>query len=170
MSSSGTFSGSFVLDDEKLSDLVYVFMTDFEVALSDSPGIHRNTVHLHPFVPQMFSLIGSADRMREGVRYSISGNRVGGVSRGPLGHPGDGEYDSWSLKNFDLRGHFTKSHLEISVRGVSEEGSGSFSIGPLAPRAFHVRFVVPREELVKFLRIAPEPAKYFNSYLDACEN
>jgi hypothetical protein len=172
MNSSGTFLGRYRINDRVLTDMVGVFLTDYEVSLRDAKKtmFAAESLHLHPVSPKMFSYIGNVEQMRQGVSYSISGTNLGAFTYGPLGHPGDGEYDHRPVGNFIVKAKFTRKELFISFEGITDVGRSGFRDRPepLEPWQFEIRFVVPRSEMVAFLQIDPSPSKYFNERVDAC--
>ena len=170
MPSSGTFSGAFRLDDRLVADAVEVVLNDYEVVLLDARklGIRQQTLCLYPVSPKMFSHVGSAERMREGFFHAAAGTSVGGLSYGPLGHPGDGEFDHRPITEFVMTARFTRQELFIRFSGTTEAGIGGMRgfFPKLAPSAFEVSFVVPRAQMLGFLQIESE--KYFIEKLDKC--
>lgn len=172
MNASGIFPGTYRINDRGVTDKVIVSLTDYEISLSDASRatLVREALHLRPVLPKMFSHIGSAEKMRSGVSYSISGSDVGAFICGPLGSPGDGEFDHRPVLSFDVAARFTREELSIAFSGVTGVGRSGFRerTKPLDPWKFDVRFTVPRAELIGFLQLEPSTARYFLERLDAC--
>ncbi|MBC3876036.1 hypothetical protein [Undibacterium flavidum] len=125
---------------------------------------------LHPFGIFMLREFQS-EAMKAGFHYSISGTKVGNFSRGPLGHPGDGEYDSRPISKFDVHSKYTKKDLTVKIESVTEVGTSGFQLfqkKPLPSWNFQVNFVVPRSEMKSFFGIDDFNYAYFESLLDAC--
>jgi len=109
--------------------------------------------------------------MKEGFSYTIKGNKIGAYMYGPLGHPGDGEYDHWQLKEFLIEAKYTPSFLTVKVLGLTESGKSGMDQGrggSLSPLNFEIEFRVPGSEMLKFLQIPSGPDKYFKKNLAAC--
>ena len=109
--------------------------------------------------------------MKDGFYYSVSGTNVGTYSYGPLGAPGDGEYDSRPIKRFELRCKYSPDELDVHIEGVTEVGVSSFEQNqnkPLPPWRFRVQFIVPRAEMKKFFGFNDFNYPFFEKALDAC--
>ena len=105
MSESYEFDGSIEIDGVIESERVSVYFAAHchEAAIHGvgSAGLLKKTLYLRPFDVWMLRE-PTRDAMKEGFYYSISGTRIGAYSYGPLGHPGDGEYDLRPIKKFDF--------------------------------------------------------------------
>jgi hypothetical protein len=79
-------------------------------------------------------------------KFKLEGN-------GPLGHPADSEFDTWTVRQFSLQATFSRECLAVHIDGTSAEGtSGSYRDGgrylaPLPPKQFNVTFELPRREM-----------------------
>jgi len=175
MSDSNEFEGCIQLNGKVQSNRVKVFTTGFEIVISDAngKGIHTKTLYLHPFNTHMLRSAISAD-MKNGIYYSIMGTKVGAYNEGPLGHPGDGEYDSRPIKEFMVRSKYTSAALSIEIEGSTEAGTSGFSQygpqykNPLPPWKFHVLFRVPRAEMKSFFKFTDFNYPFFEKLLDEC--
>ena len=170
MPSTRTFPGIFRINGKLIADSINVFLTDYEIVLSDANKniCARESLSLHPVSPKMFSHIGNVERMRSGFSYSISGTDVGAFTYGPLGHPGDGEFDYRPLNSFVVSGKFTSTELSVKLEGITLTGRSGFSKNKhaLTPWAFDIEFRVPRSEMAEFLQL--QNGKYFEERVDAC--
>lgn len=131
-------------------------------------GIRKSLV-IKPFTPQMISQCSSGN-MKAGRDFTLSGTDIGYWNSGPKGHPGDCEFDSWSLKSVTIHICYTTSQVILSISGITEEGA-SYYIGqpdpnqplPLPPLLFELEFSVLRHQLKQFLQIQD---KYYQSFED----
>jgi hypothetical protein len=133
-------------------------------------GAAKKTLHLLPCSVWMMRGPGPYATKGE-FHYAVSGTRVGSYSEGPLGHPGDGEFDSRPISNFELRCKFSPDSLMVEIGGVTEEGISGFEqelSNPLPPWPFRVRFVVPRAHMKKFFGFKDHNFPYFEESLDEC--
>ena len=174
MSDRNEFKGSIRINGAVESDRVSVFFSSHshEVAIRGvgAQGLLNKTLHLHPF--DAFMLRNSkSDVMKAGFYYSISGTHVGAYSYGPLGHPGDGEFDYRPIKQFDVRSRYTAEDLSVQIEGVTESGTSGFSQyrdKPLPPWEFQVSFIVPRADMKIFFGFTDFNYPFFEEVLDAC--
>jgi hypothetical protein len=150
MSERSEFEGFIQINGINQTDKVAVFVSNqYEAIISDareSLGFIKAQLFLHPFHLHMLRN-SQSDVMRDGILYSISGTSVGSYLYGPLGHPGDGEYDHRPIKSFDLHSQYTAELLTVRIEGTTEAGASGFSregsCDPLAPWAFKIQFAIP---------------------------
>lgn len=128
----------------------------------------RHFLTLDFFTPRVFFL-NDNETLVNGARYELKGPRVANLSHGPLGHPGDGEYDRWEFSEIALSFQFTRHTLSVTLDGVSEPGtSGSIrEKKPLSTQSTHVAFVVHRRRMKEFLRMTDSGWSYFEKRLDS---
>ncbi|WP_395668920.1 hypothetical protein [Rhodoferax sp.] len=112
-----------------------------------------NELHLSPFSPRMFW--GTA--VNEGFQIAMEGNKLGMYSNGPLGHPGDGEYEIYLILQASILGKYCKDGLEIHIKVKTGRGkdvcyfANQESAEKHEARSVTVKFHVPKEKLIAFL-------------------
>ena len=165
--------GRLEIDQSLLTeDLSLFFFENHSLSLSDVNSIGaRKTLHLHPLSRSMLRSASGAD-MKAGIKYSIAGTNVGALTHGPLGHPGDGEYDYHPIKRFEVLARYTRDLLCVQLEGVTETGRIGFqglsdqSRTPLHARRFNVSFYVPRCDMKSFFGFNEHNFPYFEKALD----
>lgn len=173
MSAGYEFDGSIEIDGNTDSNRISVFFAYCnEVAIhgAQNRGLLKKTLYLQPFDIYMLRKSDSSV-MKEGFHYSISGTKVGAISYGPLGHPGDGEYDHRPIKHFELRCKYSSNELLVLVEGITEEGVSGFEQyrnKPIPPWRFKVHFIVPRADMKKFFGFKDFNYPFFEKALNAC--
>ncbi|MGW8394173.1 hypothetical protein [Pseudoduganella sp. HUAS MS19] len=113
MESKFNLQGRIEIDDALITENLSLSFYDDQqtIELSDAnqiaPLAGGLTLFIHPLSRHMLrsGLSFGADRCFE---YSISGTNVGTCQNGPLGHPADGEYDTWPIKQFRTRSIFSR--------------------------------------------------------------
>jgi hypothetical protein len=164
--SGGMFEGTFEVDGVVLGSAVKWFDGgSMETALSSG----RHQVALKPLGspmlrppygdigPRILAPNGEAAPLSR--HWNISASRVGGYSHGPLGHPGDGEYDYWSISHFRLEVAYLADHLRAEVSLTTDAGRSAFPVhrpGPLPPRKIAIRLTVQRPELPAFFGLVTD--------------
>lgn len=174
MSNRNEFQGSIQINGVVESRLISIFFVSHSQELlirgADGSGSPDKRLLLHPFGIFMLREFQS-EAMKTGFYYTISGTKVGNFSYGPLGHPGDGEFDSRPIKQFDVRSRYTAEDLTVKIEGVTELGTSGFSQyrdKPLPSWNFQVNFIVPRAEMQSFFGIDDSNYTYFETLLDGC--
>jgi len=85
------------------------------------------------------------------------GDDLGSFNFGPLGHPGDGEYDVYPIKRHKITGIYSQSGLVISIRAKTLKGhyfchTAKEKTSPKYPETeIGVQFEVPFSKLTDFL-------------------
>lgn len=106
MSTSHEFQGTIEIDGRVEHDRVFVcfssHMSGVQILGTAAGGQSKKTLMLQPFDSFMLRAANSVV-MKTGFFYSIAGTDVGAYVDGPLGHPGDGEFDHRPIKRFDVR-------------------------------------------------------------------
>ena len=132
----------------------------------------RRNLFVAPFTAGMITKWDSA-RMKVGVHYQISGTQVGSWSWGPLGHPGDGEFEARSLKALEIRISYSPASVVLAILGSTESGRALFQgrLDPsnpkhLTPWDFDVEFTLQKSELKRFLSI---PDAFYASFEERLE-
>lgn len=99
---------------------------------------------------------GLWERPERSAEYSISGTNVGSFNNGPLGHPADGEFDTWTVTQFSIQATFSRECLAVRIDGTTAQGTSGFYrdggryLEPLPPKQFNVTFELPRREMKQF--------------------
>jgi hypothetical protein len=158
--------GSFKINGRVLADDIGVGTQDYFMVVGALK--ERYFFNLQFFSPQVFNLTGDNEKT-EGVQYAIKGPKVAYLSHGPLGHPGDGEYDQWAFSEITLTYRFYRGVLKVDVRGESELGLSGFCNvkQSLPPQVVQLTFSVLRPKLREFLRMTESGWSYFEKRLDA---
>ncbi|TXH88915.1 MAG: hypothetical protein E6Q78_09630 [Rhodoferax sp.] len=150
-----------------------VFVSEFGFDISvrehvEGRMFRGKTVIVQPFNPRMF--LGPA--VKCGYQITMQGNRIGHYTNGPLGHPGDGEFQNYYVLTASISGKYRNEGLDIEIavttgRGwevcysAKEESEDKFD-----PLAVTVRFLVPKDRLKEFLGLNDNNIKYFMADLD----
>ncbi len=153
MEMENTYVGSFEIDGKEISSRV----SSWAHASHLHAGAPQSGICIKLFVFNPSLLIWLNDRsLSDGIKYSISGHKCASVRSGPLGHPGDGEFDHWDIDNIDFEFRYRKMQLHIQLTGTSLRGSGGFSRAKddLDPLRFNISFIVENHELQKYLKLS----------------
>lgn len=134
----------------------------------------KRSLFVQPFTPQMITRWDSA-HMKEGVDYQFSGIEVGFWNWGPVGHPGDGEFENWHLKTVAIHIRYSPMCVAVTIRGSTEPGRALYkgmpdpeNTSPLPPWNFDVEFSVPKAELKRFLAVADTFYTSFEQRIGQC--
>lgn len=172
MSHGHEFEGLIEINGAIQSRRVSLFFSGHNVAINGAPGreLRKDTLHLHPFNVNMLRH-PAPETMKSGFHHAIAGTDVGAFISGPLGHPGDGEFDTRQICRFELRVRYTADSLFAKIEGTTESGIAGMpeiSNQPLIPWKFDVSFVVPRSEMKQFFGFNDFNYPFFEAQLDAC--
>lgn len=148
-----------------------VYVTEYDISMRKHiEGMYRGkTLIVQPFNPKMF--LGTA--VESGYQITMQGNRVGLYKNGPIGHPGDGEFELYDVHRASISGKYRKEGLDIEIsvntgRGrevcyvANEESDDKFQALDVK-----VRFLVPKDRLKEFLGFNDSNIKYFMTQFDA---
>lgn len=155
MSSNAEFEGTIVVDGAVRSYGVGIWMSDTDFVLKEVPqfGFSRFNIYLNPFSQSMI-LTQDPDCMREGLLFDIKGHKVGVVSDGPLGHPGDGEFNSRAIIAFRTTAAYVADRIEVNIDGQMTSGIDAFDANKiLQPGQFSVHFAIPKERIAEFFQM-----------------
>ena len=126
----------------------------------------RYYLTLDYFTPAVFSR-GDDQTMFDGACYLLKGPMVASLNHGPLGHPGDGEYDRWEFSEIAFAFRFTRNTLSVTLEGTSELGLSGAEIQQSLPKqSTQVAFTVLRPRMKEFLRATDSGWSYFEKRLD----
>jgi hypothetical protein len=168
---SRAFGGFIHFNDLPYADRVNVFAygSGIHFGPGDRPGLLARKIGLSP-IPAT-ALVVEPERMRSGFFYSIQGTKVGGCSEGPLGHPGDGEFDIWPVVEFSIAAKYTSDMLTLGVSGSTGEGVCGFKRpDPLKPWKFRIEVHIPWDAIADALSLPPPERRSLQetrNYLDA---
>ena len=161
------FPGYMQLNDLPYADRVEIFSSGLGLHFGpgDRLGLFKCSVGITPMPAT--ALVQDVETMRAGFHYSIEGTKVGSVSEGPLGHPGDGEFRIWPILNFTIAAKYTYELLTLGVTGRTGNGSEvhrgeavNVEAGQkLQPWTFKLELRIPREAIAEALRL-PELEKH----------
>lgn len=164
MENENIHTGFFEINGKRLSSEVLSWANCYHLHTGELKS--RIFIDLYVFNPSLLSRLDDKS-LSEGIRYAISGPKCASISRGPLGHPGDGEYDLWDVENIELFFNFQNRQLHVQLTGTSIRGSGGFSRAKddLDPLQFKVGFTVRNDELKKYLQLTDSAWGYFQEKL-----
>jgi hypothetical protein len=148
-----------------------VFVTEYEISLrKHDKGMHRGkSLLVQPFNPKMFW----SGAVEDGYQINMQGSRLGCYTYGPLGHPGDGEFEIYKVLKTSISGKYQKEGLDIEIAVNTSRGKEVCYIAKeesqekLQPLNVTVRFHVPKEKLKDFLGFNENNGKYFMDHFNA---
>lgn len=155
MSISAEFEGTIAVDGLVRSLGVGVWMSDTDFILKEVPqfGLCRFKIYLDSFDKSMI-LTQDPDLMKEGLCSDIEGKKVGIVSDGPLGHPGDNEINSRAIIAFRTTAVYFADRIEVDIDGQTTSGIDAFDANKmLQPVQFAVHFAIPKDGVVDFFQM-----------------
>jgi hypothetical protein len=147
-----------------------VYVTEYEISLHKHVDtmFRGKTLRVQPFNSKMFW--GAIER---GYEINMEGTELGGYRNGPLGHPGDGEYEIYDVLKTAISGKYRKEGLDIEIRVTTSRGkevcyfAKEESEEKLPAVDVLVRFLVPKSKLKEFLGFNDSNVKYFMEKFDA---
>ena len=157
----GEFPGELYINEALESpDGVSVFITDTSLHLSRAGYRTGNKgISFEPFNKRVL-LAHKGRSLRESFFYEIAGTQVGNVSQGPLGHPGDGEFNYWPMRKFRVEVKFKAGGIMVSVSGESGAGRDGFDENKaLAPQYVKANFEIPIDEIKEFFQLTDAGAE-----------
>ena len=143
-----------------------IYVTEYEITLREHvDGMFRGkTLCIHPFSARMFLGEGV---IKNGYQISMDGNGLGSYTNGPLGHPGDGEYEIYDVLNASISGAFRNEGLDIGIRVNTSRGKYVCYFAKEESeekyQALNVtaQFLVPKDKLKEFFGFNDSNGKYF---------
>lgn len=154
MACAADFEGRIVLDDVLHDTAVSVYLTEHELILGKGGGQRgKVNIFLHPFSPSMI-LDQDPQRMRDGFFFEVKGTKVGSITHGPLGHPGDGEFDFRDMTSYRADITYLFDRIRIEIRGATTTGTSCLDGHSLLPAMeFSVHFDIPKHRIVEFFKL-----------------
>ena len=145
------FQGKLFIDEKLEGESVSVFLTEETLILSKAAGhLSKTKIYISPFNKFMV-FVQNPKLMKEGFYYEVKGTDLGSISVGPLGHPGDGEYDIRPVTAFRLEVNYSLDCIKIDVKGTTTTGTDGFDANKtLSPWKFSAHFEIPKERLQEF--------------------
>ncbi|MFC2974583.1 hypothetical protein ACFOJE_20520 [Azotobacter bryophylli] len=124
---------------------------------------------ISPFNKRMF--LGSA--VEQGYKITMEGNSLGRYLNGPKGHPGDGEYDIYSVCKLSISGVYKRGGLTVTIEASTGAGrdvcffTGEEYENRFVPVVVKVLFHVPKADLKEFLGFSDNNISGFLARIDA---
>jgi hypothetical protein len=156
--------GHFTINGRVLAEEVGVGTQDAFMTLGALKERYFFTLNF--FSPRVF-LLGADSQRTKGMRYVLKGPAVASMDHGPLGHPGDGEYDRWECSDVEFTYRFYRNSLRVGICANSELGTpGSRNAREVLPvQELRIEFVVLRPRLSEFLRTTESAWTHFQNRL-----
>lgn len=155
-----------------LQGVLSVGMSGYKLRLKEDGSIRGKELELMPFNYQMFHTYSMAD-ITKGYLINLQGNGLGDYKNGPLGHPGDGEFDVYDIDNTSISGKYHKEGLNIEIIVNTKRGkevcyyAKEESEEKLPSLNIIARFFVPRSQLAEFLKYNEIGAQRLMDKLDS---
>jgi hypothetical protein len=148
-----------------------VYVTEYVISLRKHVDqmFCGKALSVQPFNPRMFW--GAAVEI--GYQINIQGNTLGSYKNGPLGHPGDGEYEIYNVLKASISGKYRKEGLDIEIAVNTSRGkevccfAKEESEDKLRALNVTVKFLVSKDKLKEFLGFDDGNVKYFMEKFDA---
>lgn len=150
----GEFDGRILLDGILHGTGVSVYLTEQELVLSkiEAQRVKLN-IFLTPFSPSMI-LDQNPKRMKDGVFFEVRGTKVGAITHGPLGHPGDGEFDFRDVTSYRADITYLFDRITIAIFGATTTGVSCLDGNTLLPPLeFSVHFDIPKQRIAEFFKL-----------------
>ena len=176
-----TYPGMMALNGVVETDTVRAYFIGSSIHLSDGTKDFRCNKELvvSPFGAASLtyvspkSALGKLSYPMSAREWQIAGTGLGAFSWGPLGHPGDGEFELRPVKSFNASALYSPKKVALDFAGRTEAGlevcyfAQTVERLNLAPWDFHVQFEVSRERLQEFLGV---PVDWLNAFLKRLDN
>ena len=129
------------------------------------PFFPKTELRLSPFDPATLMgsvlqpVLGKTSWTLPDREWQVAGTHLGELEYGPLGYPGDGEFEVRPVHAFTAKVAYSPQKLSLEFSGRTENGFevchcvGKVEMLGLAPWDFKVRFEVGREQLQEFLQL-----------------
>lgn len=168
----GEFDGRITINGKTEMDAVSMLISNGSASFrlrGRQIGPHRD-LHIVPFSKLMFlNLV--PERFAEGCYYELRGTEIGSWTYGPLGHPGDGEYEirRFGMVRLDVR--YFVDRIEAVISGKTDPGTSPYDPNAvLDPWEFSVQFAIPRVGLEKLFGIDESIKEHVNALFEKhCE-
>lgn len=138
-----------------------IYVNEYEIKLRNyvSGMSCGKTLTIHPFSARMFS--ETTFDVKKNYQINMDGNRLGSYTNGPLGHPGDGEFEIYDVLNVSISGAFRNEMLDIGIRANTSRGKDVCYIAKEESEEKYqalsvtARFLVPKDNLEAFFGFLP---------------
>lgn len=93
-------------------------------------------------------------RMSDGVFFEVKGTKVGSITHGPLGHPGDGEFDFRDMTSYRVDIRYLFDRIAIGIFGATTSGVSCLDGHTLLPpMEFSAHFDIPKSKVAEFFKL-----------------
>jgi len=165
MSFSGELDGRLVVDGTVRSQGVRVWLGDSVLSLSE-PGYSRLSISFAPFSVSMI-LTQQRKCMEQGLYFDFKGHDLGGISEGPLGHPGDGEYNVRTIVAFRTDTTYFPDRVQVDIQGRTASGTDVFDAGKVLPAVtFSAHFAIPKARFAEVFALKEHVHAYLMKVFD----
>jgi hypothetical protein len=113
----------------------------------------RRSLLFSSFLPDLISCLASVDTSASGTNLCFE-TGMGSWNWGPLGHPGDGEFEVRSVNPLSVQVLASPANIVVTIRGCTEPGRALYKgvpdperLDPLSPWRFMVEFYLSEEAL-----------------------
>lgn len=168
MDMKGEFPGRISINGKTEADTISLFVSNgsasFRVSARQT-GPHRE-LHVNPFSKLML-FAAEPKRFAEGSYYELTGTEVGAWTYGPLGHPGDGEYEVRRLRGVRLDVRYFIDRVEAVLSGRTDQGTSPYDAKRvLDPWEFSVLFAIPRVGIENLFGLDASVKEYVNTLFE----
>ncbi|GAB1260731.1 hypothetical protein [Aurantivibrio plasticivorans] len=153
---SDSLHGSFMIDGELIGNDIKVYWSDENFSVR----CMGRELSISSLKPEALTVHGTEDFSKI-LSYNVSGTSLGLSVHGPLGHPGDGEFNVWVIIEFSIKSLFTDSGLDLQIFAKTLDGKPIRHVpkGDLPPHEATISLRIPEEKLQAFLRY--DDKRYF---------
>jgi hypothetical protein len=148
-----------------------IYVTEYEISVRKhmETMFRGKKLSVAPFSPKMFW----GEAVTFGYQLRMEGSNLGSYTNGPLGHPGDGEFEIYNVLRMSISGNYRKAGLDIEIEIKTGRGKEVCYIAKEEIKdkfqALNVtaKFLVPKDKLKEFLGFNENNIKYFMEKFDA---
>jgi len=154
MAYTGEFPGKILINGELVADNLSIYLTEETLILSKAGARSpKKEIYLSPFNKFMVFTQTPA-KLKEPFFYEVTGTSVGSIAVGPIGHPGDGEYDIRPMKSFRLDVRYLSDQIEVAISGKTSVGTDGFDANKtLEPWDFSAQFSIAKSQIPEFFKL-----------------
>ncbi len=132
-----------------------IHVTEYEISIHKniSGAFRKNTLLVQPFNQKMFW--GKA--VDEGYQIKMEGSSLGSYTDGPIGFPGDGEYEIYSITRVSISAKYGAEGLNVELEAETGKGkevcfiAGEETTDRFPRLIVNASFLVPMNKLMDFL-------------------
>jgi len=154
MNYTGDFKGKIFINGHTEGTDVSIFLSGETLILRDPEElIRRKNISISPFNKFMI-FTQDKNLVKNGFFYEVKGTKVGAITEGPLGHPGDGEFNYWPIIYFKHTVKYFHNEISVEIEGKTETGTdGMDSSRTHKPCEFITNFVIPMNKLQELFQL-----------------